>query len=267
MLNWQLVIILVLSKSRMIMLKGFGFALFFATVGSLFSQNAIELANIDNVKITYTLTKLEAKETKDKYLIQVNLTNTNSYPIYYSVPGLVNADKSVTMDPFSLSFAKVKIRNSTGLFGDGIGLAGDNTQMMTTTNGFIHVILPGKIYNSETTFKVKKDEVPLVTNTIKHNLNKLSNYDIRINAATINGLWSSSCTTINMTLAFEENVAGAVPYILQSVNGKQIKWLKQTEITFTRENDNSTTLSYQKSSNTFLYSSADGISCTLTKKN
>ena len=246
------------------------FALIFFLFGSfiqLFSQAPVELANIDNVKISYTLTKLESTDKKDKYLIQVTLVNSNSTPIYYAIPGIVNADKTITMDPFNDKFAKVKIRNSTGLFGDGIGLSGDNTGLVSTNNSFIYVLHPGKIYNSETTFKVKTGELPIVTNTVKQNLNQLSYYDLQINRSMIDGLWKSTCTSVDMSMAFQEMTGTSPAVIIQSVNGKQIKWLKQTEITFTRENDNSTTLSYQKASNSFLFSSSDGITCTLTKKN
>jgi len=247
-------------------LKSLAFAFFFVSFGCLFGQNSVEIANIDNVKIQYSLTKLESKETKEKYLIQVYVVNNNNYPLYYVVPGVVNQDKSVTMDPFSLNFSKIKIRNSTGLFGDGIGLAGDNSNMKTINNGFLFVLIPGKIYNSETTFKVKTGEDPLVTNTVRANLNKLLNFDVKINSANVNGIWGSTCSSMDLSLTFEENIGG-ISYIIQSVNGKQSKWLKQTEMNFTRENDNSTTLTYQKANNTFLFSSSDGISCTLTKKN
>lgn len=239
---------------------------FLAFVG-VFAQSPIELANIDNVKISYTLTKLESTDKKDKYLIQVTLVNANSNPVYYAIPGIVNADKTVTMDPFNDKFAKVKIRNSTGLFGDGIGLSGDNTGLVTTGNGFVYVIHPGKMYNSETTFKVKTGEAPIVTNTVKQNLNQLSNYDLQINRSMIDGLWKSTCTSVDMSLSYVEMTGTSPASIIQSVNGKQIKWIKQTDITFVRENDNSTTLSYQKATNSFLFSSSDGISCTLTKKN
>ncbi len=234
---------------------------------NVFSQTPIELANIDNVKISYTLTKLEATDKKDKYLIQVTLVNTSSNSVYYAIPGIVNADKTVTMDPFNDKFAKVKIRNSTGLFGDGIGLSGDNTGLITTGNGFVYVLYPGKMYNSETTFKVKSGEVPIVTNTVKQNLNQLSNYDLQINRSMIDGLWKSTCTSVDMSLSFVDMTGTSPANIIQSVNGKQIKWIKQTDITFIKENDNSTTLSYQKATNSFLFSSSDGISCTLTKKN
>ncbi len=244
----------------------FSLGLYLGFISQIFGQNAVELANVDNVKIQYSLTKLESKETKEKYLIQVNVVNNNSYPMYYVVPGIVNEDKSVTMDPLNLNFAKIKIRNSTGLFGDGIGLAGDNSNMKTISNGFLFALMPGKIYNFETTFKVKTGDLPLVTNTVKSNLNKLSNFDVKINSANINGIWSSTCSSMDLSLTFEENIGG-ISYIIQSVNGKQSKWLKQTEMNFTRENDNSTTLTYQKANNTFLFSSSDGISCTLTKKN
>ncbi len=244
----------------------FSLGLYLGFISQIFGQNAVELANVDNVKIQYSLTKLETKETKEKYLIQVNVVNNNSYPMYYVVPGIVNEDKSVTMDPLNLNFAKIKIRNSTGLFGDGIGLAGDNSNMKTISNGFLFALMPGKIYNFETTFKVKTGDLPLVTNTVKSNLNKLSNFDVKINSANINGIWSSTCSSMDLSLTFEENIGG-ISYIIQSVNGKQSKWLKQTEMNFTRENDNSTTLTYQKANNTFLFSSSDGISCTLTKKN
>jgi hypothetical protein len=244
----------------------FSLGLYLGFISQIFGQNAVEIANVDNVKIQYSLTRLESKETKEKYLIQVNVVNNNSYPMYYVVPGIVNEDKSVTMDPLNLNFAKIKIRNSTGLFGDGIGLAGDNSNMKTISNGFLFALMPGKIYNFETTFKVKTGDLPLVTNTVKSNLNKLSNFDVKINSANINGIWSSTCSSMDLSLTFEENIGG-ISYIIQSVNGKQSKWLKQTEMNFTRENDNSTTLTYQKANNTFLFSSSDGISCTLTKKN
>jgi hypothetical protein len=240
--------------------------LYLGFISQIFGQNAVEIANVDNVKIQYSLTRLESKETKEKYLIQVNVVNNNNYPMYYVVPGIVNEDKSVTMDPLNLNFAKIKIRNSTGLFGDGIGLSGDNSNMKTISNGFLFALMPGKIYNFETTFKVKTGDLPLVTNTVKSNLNKLSNFDVKINSANINGIWSSTCSSMDLSLTFEENIGG-ISYIIQSVNGKQSKWLKQTEMNFTRENDNSTTLTYQKANNTFLFSSSDGISCTLTKKN
>ena len=90
-------------------LKGLTFALIFISFGCLFGQNSVELANIDNVKIQYSLTKLESKETKEKYLIQVNVVNNNNYPMYYVVPGIVAQDKSIVIDALNLNFAKIKI--------------------------------------------------------------------------------------------------------------------------------------------------------------
>ena len=243
--------------------------LLFAIISTLplTAQYKVELANYENVKVSYTLTKLEATDKKDKYLIQVVMVNNNAQPLYYSIQGSENEDKTIIENPFASSFTRVKIRNSTGLFGDGISLNGDGTGLITTTNQFIKVIQPGKLYNTETTFKVKAGEIPIVTNTVNYTFSKLADFDLRINREMIDGLWQSTCGSVSMSFTFVERTSTSMAYILQSVNGKQIKWLKQTEITFTRENDNSTTLSYQKSNNSFLYSSADGISCTLTKKN
>lgn len=240
------------------------FALIF--ILPILAQNTIELANFENIKVSYTLTKLEATDKKDKYLIQVVMVNNNAKPVYYAVQGSENEDKTVTENPFASSFTRVKIRNSTGLFGDGISLNGDGTGLISTSNQFIKVIQPGKFYNTETTFKVKAGEVPIVTNTVNYSLSKISDYDLKINREMIDGLWQSTCSSVDMNFAFVERTSTSPAYILQSVNGKQIKWIKQTETTFMRETDNSTTLSYQKVTNSFLYSSVDGMSCNFTKK-
>ncbi|HNF28889.1 MAG TPA: hypothetical protein PLY81_01265, partial [Chitinophagaceae bacterium] len=50
-------------------------------------------------------------------------------------------------------------------------------------------------------------------------------------------------------------------FILQSVNGKQIKWKQTSPTMFVKENDTNSTLSYNKEKKTFSYSSSDGINC------
>ncbi len=239
---------------------------FLFTLLPLLAQNSVELANIDNIKVSYTLTKLEATDKKDKYLIQVVMVNNNAKPVYYAVQGSENEDKTITENPFASSFTRVKIRNSTGLFGDGISLNGDGTGLISTSNHFIKVIQPGKLYNTETTFKVKSGETPIITNTVNYNLSKLSDFDLKINRNMVDGVWQSTCASVDMNFLYVERTTTAPAYILQTVNGKQIKWIKQTDITFMRETDNSTTLTYQKPTNSFLYSTVDGINCNFTKK-
>ena len=80
----------------------------------------------------------------------------------------------------------------------------------------------------------------------------------------INGVWNSNCGNNNISLTFVDVANGKI--LLQSVNGKQIRWIKQTSTTFVRETDSNSTLTFNKGENKFYYTSSDGNNCEWVKK-
>ena len=232
---------------------------------NLFSQEEVTIGSKENVIITYQLTKLEENPKKDKYLISVSSQNKNDFDLYYPLAILKNADGTENVNPYaSTGFAKIVIRNSTGWFGDGKQIVGQQTKVRTESNELLVVLEKQKIYNFETEFNVKHGETPIITNSYLNTLRKLSEFNIMLDDSFINGVWTSSCGNNTILLTFVDVANGKI--LLQSVNGKQIRWVKQTATTFIKETDTNSTLTFNKGENKFYYTSSDGNNCEWAKK-
>lgn len=230
-----------------------------------FGQENIVIGTKDNVEISYQLTKLDSNPKKDKYLISVSAQNKNNHNLYYGVELVKNSNGTESTNPFlSNGFSKIIIRNSTGWFGDGKQIVGQETTVKTETNEILFNLEKNKIYNFETEFNVKHDDKPIITNTYGSTLRKLEEFNIAINDTFVNGVWVSNCGNNTISLALLDENGKKI--ILQSVNGKQIRWISASNTNFLKENDNNSTLTYSKSDNKFLYSSSDGNNCEWTKK-
>lgn len=231
----------------------------------LFSQETKIIGTKDNVEISYQLTELDKNSKKDKYLITISFENKSDSDLYYALPLMKNSEGKEFLNPLlTRGFANVLIRNSTGLFRDGRQLIGQETILRTEDNGVLIGLEKNKIYNVEDEFTVKAGEKPIITNSYLNTLRKLDQFNIKMSDAFINGMWQSNCGNTNISLSIvNEN---GQEKLLQTVNGKQIKWLKQNSTTFAKENDTNSTLTYNKSNNKFFYSSSDGNNCEWTKK-
>ena len=169
-------------------------SLFLFTNLIAFGQENVIVGTKDNVEISYQLTKLETNAKKDRYLISVTAQNKNNYNLYYSVVFFKNADGSETLSPLiPTGFSKIVIRNSTGWFGDGKQIVGQETTIKTETNEILFNLEKNKIYNFETEFNVKHDDKPIITNTYGSTLRKLEEFNIVINDTFVNGVWVSNC--------------------------------------------------------------------------
>lgn len=236
----------------------FGIFLFSIKV---FGQEVVTAGEKDNVQISYQLTLLEENNKKDKYLISISTENKNDYDLFYALP--LNSEKKVeTLLP--TGFSKITIRNSMGWFGDGKQIIGQETVIRTENNEILMMLEKQKTYNFETDFNVKHGEKPIVTNSYIYTLRKLNEFNVSINDAFVNGIWQTTCGNGNMSLSLV--LEGDVKVIIQSVNGKQFRWLKQSASNFVRENDTNSTLTYNKNENKFYYTSSDGNNCEWTKK-
>lgn len=234
---------------------------------SLIAQTKSTLNNQDGVQVSYELTKIEDGSKKDTYLVVLKAENMNDHDVYYSVPLSKQANGSLAVSILENKlFAQSTVRNSTGLFGDNINLAGQETKLTTNDNKVLYAISKGSFVTSEKEFKVKKGVNPIITNTFLMPIKSIDNFDVAINDATVNGDWVSNCGNIQMTLTMAKNETGET-VIQQLVNGKQITWRKNTVNTFEKVNDATTVLSYNKQNNSFSYSTTDGVTCLWTNKN
>lgn len=232
----------------------------------LSSQEEIKLGNKDGIKITYQLLLEDAGKRKDKYILIVNAANEGNTDLYYDVK-LTKSNEGnweLPVMPSAKGFSKVLVRNSTGLFGDGQSLIGDLTKLVTTDNSILFELKKGDIYTQETTFKVKKDVKPLITNTFSKTIKELENYDLKISAEMLKGDYVSSCGNIKININVR-NSEEKGDFIIQTTNGKQFVWLRNSETTFVRENNDDYTLTFNKDNNTYTYSTSDGITCNWIK--
>jgi hypothetical protein len=232
---------------------------------TIYSQEEIKIGSKENVIITYQLTKLVENPKKDKYLISVSSQNKNDFDLYYPLALMKNANGTESVNLFlATGFAKITIRNSTGWFGDGKQIEGQQTKIKTENNELLVILEKQKIYNFETEFNVKHGDTPIITNSYLNTVRKLSEFNLMLDDSFINGVWNSNCgnNTISLTFIDVENVK----ILLQSVNGKQIRWIKQSATTFIKESDSNSTLSFSKAENKFYYTSSDGNNCEWNKK-
>lgn len=231
-----------------------------------FSQEEKVLSNQNGFEIKYQAQKL-SEGNKDKWLITVTAINNNKDQIFYVLPTLKQNDGSYTFNAFANQFSsKVTVRNATGfLASDGVKIKGEITNVFTEGKGGILAKFdPGRIYNYENTINVKSGETPIVTISHFYPLKRLNEINIEVSSALIDGDYKNNCGGNVFSLSLKEE--NGKSYLFQSVNGKQIKWIKTSASLFSKENDSNSTLSYNKEKRTFAYSSSDGINCEWTKQ-
>lgn len=240
--------------------------LLFLAYANCFSQESKVVGNQDGIEISYQLTNLEKGDKKDKYLVAITAVNKGSQDMYYGVPLEKDASgkESFGIIP-QLGFSKISVRNSTGWFGDGKQVTGQQTILRTEDNAVLFGLEKGKIYNFEFEFNTKTGVTPIITNTYVRSINPLSSFNLALNEVVINGTWVSSCGNSMNSLVFLSDATG-VQFINQSVNGRQFKWIRKNVTEFVKENDVNSILTYNKATNTFAYANAEGVSCEWKKK-
>tara|TARA_R110002049_G_scaffold56399_1_gene155529 strand:+ start:387 stop:1136 length:750 start_codon:yes stop_codon:yes gene_type:complete len=234
---------------------------------NVLGQEEIKLGEKKGINITYQLLLQEEQKKKDKYILIVNSTNENISDLYYEVQLVKNNSGELSL-PFiqeEQGFTKIKVRNSTGLFGDGKSIIGEQTNLITTNNSILFKIKKGSVLTQETTFKVKKGVKPMITNSFNKTLKELKDFDLKISTEMLNGNFVSSCQEIKVNILFQNSVEKG-DYLIQTTNGKQFIWTRTNNTTFVRENSNDFTIIFNKSNNTFNYSTSDGITCVWNKK-
>jgi len=230
------------------------------------AQEEKVLGSKNGIKITYQLLLEQEGKKKDKYILIVNAINDTQSNLFYEVPLSkdTNGKWILPIIPEQKGFTKISVRNSTGLFGNGQSIIGDQTKLLTTNNSILYEIKRGEIYTQETTFKVRKGNKPLITNLFSKTLKDLEVFDLQLSADMLKGDYLSSCGNLKVNINVS-NSPEKGDYLIQTTNGKQFLWLRSSETTFTRENSQDFTLTFNKDNNTYNYSTSDGISCSWTK--
>ncbi len=235
---------------------------FLLSICKVSSQEEKQLANRDGINVTYQLILEEKGKKKDKYILIVNAVNTSDENLYYSIQLSKDEEGNWFIPSDSeKGFTKIKVRNSTGLFGNGQSIRGDKTDDITTNDKILFEIKRDNIYTRETTFKVKPGEKPLITNTFIKTLKKIEDFDFKVSSKMLNGNYISSCGDLKINISFEDSPERG-NYLRQTTIGKQFIWIRSSETTFIRENSTDYSLTFNKKDNTFTYSTSDGIVCT-----
>lgn len=229
------------------------------------SQDEKILSNQSGFEIAYKAQKLEDGK-KDKWLVTVTAINKTDQPLYYALQTMKQQDGTVLVNPFGTSFSsKVTVRNATGfLASDGVKIKGEPSEYFTENkSSLLYKYDPGRIYNFENTINIPHGDAPIVT--VSHNfpLKAIKEYNVEASSALIDGDYKTTCGQTAFGLSLQDQ-AGKT-YLVQSINGKQIKWVKTSATFFTKENDANSTLSYSKERKTFAYSSSDGVTCEWSK--
>lgn len=230
------------------------------------AQEEKQIANKDGVNISYQLILEDEGKKKDKYILIVSYENVSEANLYYEVQ-LTQDDEgnlSLPIIPEEQAFTKIRVRNSTGLFGDGQSLIGDTTEFVTTNNNMLFELKKGNVSSQETTFKVKSGIKPLITNSYLRSIKPIDEFDLMISAKMLDGDYISSCGNLNVNINSGANEEDG-DYLLQTTNGKQFTWTRSSETTFVRKNNSDYTLTFNKNNNTFIYATSDGITCTWSK--
>ena len=230
-----------------------------------FGQNEVMISNQNGFEVSYKAQKL-SEGSKDKWLVTVMAINKTDVPLYYGVPTMKQNDGSITVNAFANQFSsKVTVRNATGfLASDGVKIKGENSNIFTENkSSLLYQYEPARIYNYENTINIKHGDTPIVTISHIYPLKKISDLNIETSATLIDGDYKNSCGAMTFSIALQEQ--NGKSFLMQSINGKQIKWIKTSATQFIKENDSNTTLSYNKSKKTFSFSSSDGISCEWNK--
>jgi hypothetical protein len=163
-------------------------------------------------------------------------------------------------------FTKLKVRNAVGIFGGGQSIIGDQTKYKTTEDALLFELKRGNIYTYETTFKVKSGDKPMITNSFLKSLKTVDSFDLKASTKMLNGDYISNCGNFKMNLLMQNNTEHG-EHLLQTTNGHQFIWVRLSETTFTRENRTEDySLTFNKSNNTYTYSTSDGVTCIWSKE-
>lgn len=230
-----------------------------------FSQTVKILSTQNGFEIAYQAQKISDGK-KDKWLVTVTAVNKTESPLFYGVPTLNQNNAANQMnDPAAQFSSKVAVRNVTGfLANDGVRIKGELTNFFTENKSTVLLqYAPGRIYNYENSINVKHGDTLIVTVSHAYPLKKLSEFNLEISGALIDGDYKTSCGSNSFGVSMK--VENEKTFLLQSVNGKQIKWIKSSATLFLKETDSSSTLSYNRDKKTFSYSSTDGINCEWTR--
>ncbi|GAA4850027.1 hypothetical protein [Algivirga pacifica] len=232
----------------------------------LSAQQETVIGTKDGIKVSYQLLLKDEGKKKDKYILIVNAVNETDQDLYYAVPLIPDAEGNLAM-PFSdeeQGFSKVRVRNSTSIFGAGRSVVGEQTELYTTNNELLFLVKKGGHYTNETTFKVEAGNKPLLTNTFTNIVKPLGAYDIKISPAVVNGDYVASCGDVRLNLSFQTTEEDG-EHLVATVNGQQFIWLKSTETSFVRKDSNEFTLTYDSHTQSFHYATSDGMLCTWGK--
>jgi hypothetical protein len=254
--------ICIVSSTKICIMKNALFTLFTICTGLLsFCQSPILLSNQNGFEIAYKAQKLEEGK-KDKWLVTVTAINKTDKPLYYALATMKQKDGSWAVGPFETVFSsKVEVRNATGfLSSDGVKIKGETSDLFTENKtSILYKYDAGRIYNYENTINVKHGDTPIITVSHFYPLKVANEFNMEASSALIDGDYKTTCGQMMFSLLLQDRNNRAV--LIQSINGKQIKWIKTSATLFTKENDTNTTLSYNKEKKVFSYSSSDGVNC------
>ena len=238
---------------------------FVAIANISFSQTGKILSNQDGFEVAYTSQKL-SDGNKDKYLVTVTAINRNKEPLYYGVRTTKDGTNIYVSPLSSLFSTKVTVRNATGfLASDGVKIKGEQQDLFTEGRGEqLFKFEVDKIYNYENTINVKKGDTPIITVSHIYQMKPLSKFNIEVSSVLMDGTYKTSCGSVTFGVTLQKQSTRTV--LIQSVNGKQIIWVKNTPTSFVKEGDNNSNLTFNKDKSTFMYSTADGVSCEWSKQ-
>jgi len=235
-------------------------------INTIKAQDEVVLTEQNGIKISYKLLLEDKGSKKDKYVLIAKIENIGDVDKYYSVPLEQQDDGTMAISALTnLSFAKISVRNATGMFGGGLTVNGEQTKYITTGNNILFVLKKGIIVNGESKFKVKTGQTPMITNSFTKSLSELKDFNIKIFSNLLNGNYISSCGNFILNISAEKTAENG-EHLIQTVNGKQFIWTRKSETTFTRKGCSGFSLTYNKGSKSFTYSTTDGIVCEWKKE-
>ncbi len=236
-------------------------------VADTIAQNKNEFISDQGVVITYKLDLLLNGKRKDKYKLTIKTINPMETDLFYAVKLHKNDQRKwiPSVVPMERSFAKIKVKNSLGWFGDGVPLIGDKTNIRLENDYILFKLEKDKEYSYDLFFKVKSNSKPIINNSFLKYLLIKDKFDLEFNSKMIDGKYMSSCDAILIDLHFR-NSKKKGDYLVQVVNGKEYVWLRRNIATFTREDDSEYWLTFDKRKMRFSYSSPDGTICKWNKE-
>jgi hypothetical protein len=227
---------------------------------SLFAQEMKSGESKYGIDVKYSYTFLKKKKKKDQYLVVAQATNNSGKNLYYVV------NKEAFSD-FDLSFARVNVRNTKGLFANtGAFPKGEATPYTTKNGDKIFKIKKGVTYKADNKSSVDKGSTPVITNDFPYELKELKELDVDyLSDPFISTTWTSNCGNFDFNLKFEK-VGTDTMYITQYVNGKEFKYQHSGDGLFVRLDNPNYTITYAEDGSNFFYMADDGVTCTWKRK-